>query len=206
LPTLSGKQLDIADGPSTVLTDGTVMLAASPGVYSTPAQFLLYTGKKKIAMLANTPQAVNDSSYNIRLLLLPNGQVLEDDGSSDIEVYTSNRSPQTSLAPKITSVTTTLAPGSTYKITGTGFNGYTQANFYGDDDQQATNFPLVRVTNSGSGHVMYLRTHGITYMGIGSTKKVSTMFDVPTGIQTGSSQLVVVTNGLVSKPVSVTIQ
>jgi hypothetical protein len=203
-PTLNGQQLDIADGPSTVLISGKAMLAASPGVYNTPAQLLLYNGKNFV-MIANPPDAVNDSSYNIRLLLLPNGQILEDDGSNDVEVYSAKTRVARHTTPAITSVSTSLTPGSTYPISGTRFNGDTQANFYGDDSQQATNYPLVRITNNGTGDVFYARTHGTSFMGIGSRKKVSTSFDVPSGIETGASNLVVVANGVASPPVSVTI-
>ena len=77
---------------------------------------------------------------------------------------------------------------------------------YGDDVQEATNFPLVRITNGSSGHVFYARTHNHSYMGVHSRKRVSTMFDVPSSIETGASTLVVVTNGIASAPVNVTIQ
>ncbi|MFZ1017491.1 MAG: hypothetical protein WAN39_06405, partial [Candidatus Cybelea sp.] len=68
------------------------------------------------------------------------------------------------------------------------------------------NYPLVRITNTGSGTVTFARTHGFSSMGIGSKKKVSAMFDVPATIQTGASTIQVVTNGIASSPVSVTIQ
>lgn len=204
-PVVNSQQLDVADGPSSVLVDGSVMIPASPGLYSAPATFFRFNGKKLIG-ITGPPDAPNDSTYNIRLLLLPTGQILEDDGSSDVEIYTSSRRPRARLTPQITSVPTTLSPGSTYKVTGTRFNGFTQANFYGDDDQQATNFPLVRITNATSGHVFYARTHDHSYMGIGSQGLVSTRFDVPSSIDTGASSLVVVANGIASAPVQVTIK
>ncbi len=204
-PKLGSQQLDVADGPSTLLTDGTVLIAASPGLYNAPSSLYIYTGKK-LKSIAAFPQAPNDSSYNIRLLMLPTGQILEDDGSSDMEVYTQNKLVMPSYAPQITSVPTSLTHGNTYKIVGRRFNGISQANMYGDDDQQATNYPLVRITNTASGHVFYARTHNHSFMGVGSNKSVSTMFDVPSTIETGASTLVVVTNGVASMPMTVTIQ
>jgi hypothetical protein len=204
-PTVSGQQLDVADGPSTVLTDGTVMIAASPGLYKTPASFFIFDGKK-LKSIVPPPQAPNDSSFNLRLLLLPTGQVLEVDGSGDIELYTSTAKPDGAIAPAIASVPTTLHSGSTYKISGKRFNGFTQANMYGDDVQQATNYPLVRIVNTATGHVFYARTHGHSFMGVGSQSMISTMFDVPAGIESGPSTLVVVTNGIPSQAVNVTIQ
>ena len=205
-PTVDGVQYDVADGPASVLPNGSVMVAGSPGVYSSPAALFLFNGKV-FSALANPAGVVNDSSYNIRLLLLPTGQVLFDDGSNNLEIYTDKKEqkPLRGTAPIIQSVPTNLTAGSTYTISGRYFNGFTQANFYGDDDQQATNFPLVRITNGSSGNVVYAKTHNFSFMGIGSKKKVSAEFDVPSSIGTGTSSLVVVTNGVASKPVTVTI-
>jgi hypothetical protein len=205
MPTVAGQQLDAADAPSTLLIDGTVMAVGSPGVYQTPASFYIFNGKKNVTV-ANPPDAPNDSSYDVRLLVLPTGQVLEDDGSPDVEIYTGNQKPMTSIAPVIVKVPKTLTAGSTYKLSGRRLNGFSQANFYGDDDQQATNYPLVRITNVASGAVVYARTHNHSYMGIGSNRRVSTLFDVPSTIGTGASTLVVVTNGIASQATSVTIQ
>jgi hypothetical protein len=203
-PVVSGKQIDVADGPSSLLPNGSVMVAGSPGLYKAPATFYLFNGKK-LKGIAAPPNAPNDSSYDIRLLVLPNGQILEDDGSTDIEIYSGGASPYPGIAPSIKSVPTTLAPGTTYTISGKRFNGASQANFYGDDVQEATNYPLVRIVNTSTGHVFYCRTHNHSYMGIGSNKTVSTMFDVPSGIDTGASMLYVVVNGIQSAPVSVTV-
>jgi hypothetical protein len=202
-PKSGSQQLDVADGPSSLLTDGSVIVPASPGLYQSPASFFRMNGTS-LTSIAGPPGEANDSSFNIRLLLLPTGQVLEDDGSADIEIYTPGRLSKR-YAPKITSVPATLTHGSTYKITGTLFNGMSQANMYGDDVQQATNYPLVRITNTSTGHVFYARTHNHSYMGVASKRSVSTMFDVPSTIETGASSLVVVANGIPSKPVSVTI-
>ncbi len=204
-PAVASGQLGVADGPSTLLTNGQVLLPASPGIYQSPSYFFVFNGKKLVS-IPGPPNEVNDSSYNIRLLLLPTGQVLETDGSNDVEVYTPGARPEMKIAPLITSVPATLVHGSTYKVVGKRFNGFSQANAYGDDDQQATNYPLVRITNNATGHVFYARTHGHSFMGIGSSASVSTMFDVPAGIETGASSLVVVANGIPSAPASVTVQ
>jgi hypothetical protein len=203
-PVVGGQQYDVADGPSSVLTNGEVMIPASPGLYSTPTLYYLFNGKK-LKSIATPPNAPNDSTYNTRLLLLPTGQILEVDGSTDLEIYT-GATGGAGTAPNITKVPKTLTHGDTYKITGQRFNGMTQNNMYGDDAQEASNFPLVRITNNASGHVVYCRTHGTTFMGVASTRKVSTMFDVPATIGTGASALVVVANGVASSPVNVTIK
>lgn len=204
LPTVNGQQLHDTDGPATLLTNGTVLFAASPGLYKPPLTMLLFNGRT-LLQVAAPPNAANDSSYNLRLLMLPTGQVLETDGTDDVEIYTPRVHPDLSTAPSISSVPTTLTHGSTYTIAGTLFNGVSQANAYGDDDQQATNYPLVRIQNSATGHVFYARTHDHSFMGVASMATVTTMFDVPTGIELGASMLEVVTNGIPSQPVAVTV-
>jgi len=99
-----------------------------------------------------------------------------------------------------------VTPGSTYKISGTQFNGLSQANAFGDEYQTATNYPLVRITNNSTGHVFYAPTHNHSSMGVATGSAiVSTNFDVPAGIETGPSSLVVVANGIPSVPVNITI-
>ena len=136
-------------------------------------------------------------------MVLPTGQVLI--GGS--EVYTSTGTYQSSWQPTITSFPSSVSPGSTYQISGTQFNGLSQANAFGDEYQTSTNYPLVRITNNGTGHVFYARTHDHSTMGVATgNQTVSTNFDVPSGIETGASSLVVVANGIPSAPVSLTVQ
>jgi len=136
------------------------------------------------------------------LLVLPTGQVLLG-GSA---VYASSGSYQQSWAPTITTSPASVTRGSTYQISGTQFNGLSQANSFGDEYQTATNYPLVRITNSGTGHVFYARTHDHSTMGVATgSETVSTNFDVPKTMETGASTLVVVANGIPSTPVSVTV-
>jgi hypothetical protein len=138
-------------------------------------------------------------------LLLPTGQIMIL-GYSSVILYNPTGSPKASWAPTIKTCPTTVSPGSTYKITGRLFNGWGQAMAFGDEYQNATNYPLVRITNNASGKVWYARTHDHSTMGVATGKAiVSTMFDVPTTIGSGASTLVVVANGIASKAVDVTV-
>ncbi len=77
---------------------------------------------------------------------------------------------------------------------------------FGDEFQNATNYPLVRITNNASGHVFYARTHGHSSMGVATgSLVVSTHFDVPASMDKGPSTLQVVANGIASKPVNVMV-
>ena len=77
----------------------------------------------------------------------------------------------------------------------------------GDEFENATNYPLVRITNQASGHVFYARTHDHSTMAVATGDAiVSTHFDVPAEMETGSSSLEVVANAIPSKPVTITVQ
>lgn len=203
-PLVNGKQLDIADGPAALLPNGDVLCMASPAAYKTPAYFYEFDGTNLISV-PGTPNAPHDSSFYGRMLVLPTGQVLLTDGSTDVEVFTGTGQPDPAWAPAIKSAPSSLTPGQTYKISGVLFNGMSQANAYGDDGQSATNYPLVRITIASTGHVFYCRTSGHSSMAVASPATVSTHFQVPTGIETGSGELVVVANGIPSAPVAVTV-
>ena len=138
-------------------------------------------------------------------ILLPTGQVMMT-AASIVVLYTPKGSPRSSWAPVIKSYPKDLTPGKTYKITGTQFNGLSQAMSYGDEDQNPTNYPLVRITNKASGRVYYFRTHDHSTMGVATgSKLVWTHFDVPLGIASGTDRLEVVANGIASKPVDATV-
>jgi hypothetical protein len=96
--------------------------------------------------------------------------------------------------------------GTTYKISGTQFNGLSQAAAFGDEFETATNYPLVRITNNSTHHVFYAKTHDHSTMGVATGSAiVSTNFDVPATMETGASSLEVVANGIPSSPVSITV-
>ena len=158
--------------------------------------------------MASPANVQNDVSFEMRLLLLPTGQVLFTDGNPvSVQIYTPSGTPNSSWAPTITISPAQVSPGgANYLLTGTQFNGLSQAVGYGDDYQAATNYPLVRIINNSSGHVVYARTHGHSTMAVATgNTSVSTEFDVPGGIELGSSTLVVVANGIGSLPVSVSV-
>ena len=109
-------------------------------------------------------------------------------------------------APAITAFPTSVTRGSSYQVSGTQFNGLSRANSFGDEDDSATNYPLVRITNNATGHVFYARTHDHSSMGVATGSAiVSTHFDVSANTETGASTLVVVANGIPSPPVSISV-
>jgi len=187
---------DAGDASAALLPSGHVLVATLTG------RFYEYDG---VSLTVTGALPTNGGSIGYFVLPLPSGQALVTGGLT--QVYAGNGSANPAWAPTITTAPTVVTRGSTYLISGTQFNGLSQAAAVGDELNAATNYQLVRITNMASGHVAYARTHDHSTMGVatGSTV-VSTLFDVPANIETGAGSLVVVANGIASAPVSVTVQ
>jgi hypothetical protein len=198
--------LDIADGPAALLPNGNVLLDTAPGVFNRGTQFFEFNGASLISV-PNPPNAANDFSYIGRMLVLPTGQILFTNQTSQVQIYNTSGTYQSAWQPVIASVPGTLFVGSANNaILGTQFNGLSQGAMYGDDSQAATNYPLVRITNNATGHISYARTHNPSTMAVATgSATVSTQFDVRATIEAGASTLQVVSNGIPSNPVAVTV-
>ena len=198
--------LNVEDGPGALLPSGNVLFGASPGASGTGLKYFEFNGSTLVSVPAPA-NANNDATYYTSLLVLPTGQVMFVDGSTTVQLYSSTGSPQASWAPSILSISSpTLTAGSSYLISGTQFNGLSQGSAFGDEVQNATNYPLVRITNAATGHVFYAKTHDHSTMAVATgTATVSTTFDVPANIEGGASNIQVVANGIASTPVSVTV-
>ena len=95
--------------------------------------------------------------------------------------------------------------GGTYTLSGKQLAGLDQGAAYGDDVQDNTNFPVVRITNSPTGVVTYARTSGWTSVSVNPGTSSSTRFTLPRGTPQGKSTLVVVANGIASPPSTVRV-
>jgi hypothetical protein len=99
-----------------------------------------------------------------------------------------------------------IKPGHSYEISGIRFNGVTQGAAFGNDEQMATNYPLVRITNLKTHHMFYGRTHDHSSMAVASDAEVSTHVEVSTKQERGPSLLEVVANGIASEPFLVVVK
>jgi hypothetical protein len=219
LPIANGQQLDMADAPAALLPNGDVLLLASPGVFQAPSQLFEWNGQA-FTDTASTPDCAAATSYQFSMLLLPTGEVLMTDQSPDVELYTPAPGLTDSAIPIITGVgevgsalrsgseeiVIELYPDHVYELAGQRLAGVSQGGFYGDDVQTATNFPIVRLTTSSSGHVRYLRTHDHSSLAIGSDTDATTRFDVPGDIEPGPGTLEVVVNGIASPAIGVDVK
>jgi hypothetical protein len=205
------------DAPGTLLPNGFVLCVAGNTIqegpptsyWSNPTTFFLYdVVGNSLTQLTNQPSTNLTDTWTGCLLLLPNGRVLYTNEANTIAMYTPDASeltPQNAWRPTISSVPPTLVDGHVYAISGTQLNGLSQANGYGDDRGSASNFPLVRVTDS-SGKITYLRTSSFSTMAVatgGAT--VSADFEVPSDLPPGSYSLVVIANAIASTPMTVDV-
>jgi uncharacterized protein (TIGR03437 family) len=211
LPIINGQTYTMNDAPAALLPSGNVLFAESPSPGHTatkPTHFFEFDGDKFLPV-EDPPNAASLTNTWVQRLLLPTGQVFATacGGTGLPMIYTPTGSANPAWAPTVTSMPSVVTPGGKYTITGTQFNGLSQGAMYGDEGQQATNYPLVRITNSATGHVFYCRTHDHSTMGIATgATPVSTNFDVPASIEIGPSVLEVVSNGIPSRRVSVAVQ
>jgi hypothetical protein len=192
------SNLGIADGPAALETNGKVLMMAGPGVFGVGAVFFEWDGSH-LNQISGPPNGPNDASYYGHMLMLPSGQVMFTDFSSDVELYNSTGSDYTGWNPTVLLSNTSLVRGTTVKLSGFKFNGVSQNNAYGDDFQDATNYPLVRLTNNTTGVVYYIRTHDHSSMSVGFTGPTFTHIDIPTSIPAGGYNLQVVVNGIASQ-------
>jgi hypothetical protein len=198
------------DAPAAMLVNGKILCVVSnPGQDNNPPKFIYeydYLANSFAAVSGPTAGWTNASpgANRVSLLALPDGNVLLSDTSTQLYVYTPNpTTPIPAGKPTITSITANIA-GVSYHLIGTGLNGISAGAAFGDDAQMDSNYPLVRLTDSG-GNVFYARTYNWSSTGVmtGSTP-VSTEFDVPGTVPPGTYSLVVVANGNPSDVVSFT--
>lgn len=205
-PVIGGRQYVAADAASAILPNGDVLLNASPGTGVLPTHFFVFDGTR-LTQVADDADAAHESSNYGNMLVLPTGQVLFDYrlGPRSLEIYDGPGSPKRAWRPRITSVPKRLGRGRSYTVSGVQLNGLTQGSAYGDDYQSATNYPLVRITNDKTHHVVYARTSDMSSMTVAPGARSSARFTLGRDVQTGRSSFVVVANGVASASVKVDV-
>jgi hypothetical protein len=195
------------DAAAAMMVNGKILLAASPvptasNHFPSPTSYYEFNYLTNKYTLIKTPaggSTVNQACYVTNMLDLPDGTVLYNDlGSTHYFVYTPTGAPLAAGKPAINVITPISC--TTYRITGTLFNGISEGAAYGDDWQMATNYPIVRLT-SGT-NVYYARTSNWNSTGVRRGASPDTaQFELPAGFPSGTYSLVVVANGISSDPV-----
>jgi hypothetical protein len=207
------------DGPGVMMPNGDILLAISPGVFNAPTTFY-ELHDTTFMTVAGSANAMGNASYQNFFLMLPTGEVMLSDSNGSIELYTpepgvvDNGLPSILAAPELigdgpeaeTGSTITMYRGRSYTLPVYRMNGISQGAYYGDDAQMSTNFPIVRVTNTDSGHVAFFRTYDHSNRSISPDSSGVTKLDVPATADQGLSSLVVIANGIASAPITVNVK
>jgi MYXO-CTERM domain-containing protein len=193
------------DTPAVLLPNNHVLLTASSptnGGWGGPTAFFDVDptdGGLAMTLIpdAGTPINTAGPPYEGRLLLLPSGEVMYTQGTPQAS-FLPPVAPVTTYAPSITQAPTFAPPGSSFTLTGLRLNGLSQAVIYGDDESAATNYPLVRLTDSNN-NVFYARTHDHSTMAVATgTTPETTQVTIPASLPIGAYQMQVVVNGVAS--------
>jgi len=157
------------------------------------------------AILTSSP------TYNCRVLLPPTGQAMlsatSDTSAYDLQIYTPTGGPQAAWRPHITDVERHLHRAHSYRLCARQLNGLSQARAHGDDQQMATNYPLVRLRGRSPGGDRYCRTFDHSTMGVATGNAIHhTRFEVPHNVPNGEYRLIVIANGIASENVDVPVE
>jgi hypothetical protein len=195
-----------ADAPGAMLPNGDVLFAASPqGTANSNGTGYTFPPPTKIfefdpiagtyTDVTPTNFDVSGNSFSCEMLVLPTGQVMFVNDSRSIALYTPTGSPNDAWRPTISDVT---AGSNAVTITGMQLNGLSEGAAYGDDNEMASNYPIVRLRDP-SGNVFYARTFDWSSTGVatGSTP-VTVQFTLPSGAPPGRYGVTVIANGIAS--------
>jgi hypothetical protein len=202
IPTISGQNYNLAGAPAAVLPTGNILFGASPGLFNAPTRFFEFSTSNVITQtLGSAWDSETAPSFEFNMLVLPSGAVLamaNQTGTGNVSIYYPPGSVNSNWASFISSVPRNLSPGGTYLLTGQQLNGLSQGAYYGDAAQAATNYPIVRIRNNATGHVFYAKTSGWSNSSIAPNNASTVNFTVPPDIETGTSGLTVIANGIAS--------
>ncbi len=209
---MSNTPCTLADAPAALLQNGNILFAAATSNWTAKNSFFAGThffemnSSNVITQVTDTSTAPSDPSYVNNFVLLPTGDVLRTNISSNVQIYTpTDKTFQSTWRPVVNSAPSCISAGGTYFVSGTQFNGLSHGAAYGDDYQSDTNFPLVRIVNNSTGHVAYARTFDHNTRSIAVGAATSTKFRAPQVIEDGASTLFVVANGIPSVGTAVTV-
>jgi hypothetical protein len=205
---------DMGDAPAALLPNGNVLVQVSSGLHSGPSSFyeFEYSTDTWSAKLPDPPGFTQGPSGKGVMLVAPSGQValIRIQGAPEMWFYTPKASvpPFSPLwAPFVNTIhgevcVGCIFKGKTYPVTGFQLNGLSQGSYYGDENSNATNYPLVMIENCQTRHKFFARTHNFSTMAVatGLGSQVSAEFDVTPNIETGASNLYVIANGIQSEP------
>jgi hypothetical protein len=198
-PTIPGGYAQ-PDGPIAIGRDGIVLFTASPvpiagNSHQNPTRFYEFNYNTNTLTQINGPLGLtlpSNTSNQTHLVNLPTGQILMGiEGSNQYYLYTPAGSGLSTLRPTITSWEATC---NSYMLYGTKFNGKSLGSGEGGEGQNATNYPMVRLSSGAT--IYFARSFNWNSTLPNSTGADTTEFILPASLPNGSYNLAVIVNGL----------
>jgi hypothetical protein len=196
------------DAAAAMMVNGKILCAVSPvpvqgDVFQSPTWYYEFDYLTNTFTQINAPDgsiSTDQPCYYTGMLDLPDGTVLyADQNSSRYYVYTPDGTPLAAGKPTITGITQVNC--NEFILNGTLFNGISEGSCYGDDWQNATNYPIIRLTNGTD--VYYARTFNWNSTGVQrGTLPDMTHFTLPAALPAAMYSLVVIANGIASDPIT----
>lgn len=211
------------DDPGAVLPNGHILIALSPegslftsgpsnGGYDFPDASYIYEYDPTAATAATawtevTPPGLSSiNAFQLNMVVLPTGQVLLGNEGNSFQVYTEDPAtgPQNAWRPTISSIVSN--GGSTFTLTGTQLNGIDEGSNYGDDNQSASNYPILQFQDA-SGNIYYGRTFNWSSSGVATGATPETVqFTLPQGQSLSTlTKVTVIANGIPSQVIPLAI-
>ncbi|MDB5391564.1 MAG: hypothetical protein JWM11_7210, partial [Planctomycetaceae bacterium] len=196
------------DDPGAMLPNGKILISLSPegplktkGGYSFPEASYIYeydpVGQTFTEVTPPGLSATN--AYQLNMVVLPTGQVLLANEAGAFQIYTEDPAtgPQNSWKPVITSIKDN--GGGNFTVTGLRLNGISEGANYGDDNESASNYPIIRFQDAAN-NVYYGRTTNWSSTGVSTgLTPVTADFTLPPGKQLSDfTSITVVANGIAS--------
>ena len=165
-----------------------MLFDVSACVYNTPTHFFVYNASSNtLTQIPDVPNAPNDSSYYTRMLALPNGQVLFNDGSrADAGLHgRRDAEPVLGAFDHIAEFHHACPGQAATPCPASSSPGWTRAPPTVTTSRTTPTSPLVRITNSATGVVTYARTSNWTSVSVAPGTAPSTKFTLPPGTPAG---------------------
>jgi hypothetical protein len=211
----NGLQETASDNQAAVLPNGNVLVSTSVFTCSTnncfwvaPALWYEYDWKSNSWLNVSDDPSHSSASITANgtsILALPNGQTMVVE-SGGVIFYNSKGSPDESWRPIVDQLSSTdLSPGATYSVSGKQLAGLTPGSAWGDEQENASNFGLVRITNMQSHHIFYARAFDYSSTSIAPMAPSKFSFSINANTENGPSTVEVIANGISSTPMKVNI-
>jgi hypothetical protein len=207
LDNLNGTQVLFGsdDAPGAEVPSGHVIIAAdtgpSHGTFSPPTH--LFDFDPQAQTFSPVQPAFPDGSYlNIpcyeaTMLMLPTGEILFGNSSSQLYIYTPDGKANKKSKPVFESLH--YDGKGRFTLTGEQLNGVSAGASYGDDAEMDENYPIVNFRDA-DGNVFYARTTHWSHTNVGQHGTETVKLTLKAGMPKGDYELTTVGAGIGSKP------